>query len=392
MKYNFDEIIQRENTNCVKYDLRKTYFGDENVLPLWVADMDFACADFIQEAIIERAKHPIYGYSILPDTLYSAIIGWVQRRHEWKIDKSWISFTPGIVPALNIAILAFTQPGDKVIVQPPVYFPFFSAVRNNKRELVYNQLKEQDGIFEMDFDDLEKKIDNKTKLLLLCHPQNPGGRVWEKNVLDKLVEICAKNNIIIISDEIHSDLMLSGRIHLPLASISEAAAKISVTCIAPSKTFNLAGMASSVLIIPDSQLKKTIDKKIEQLHIGSGNLFGNIAMQIAYQKGDDWLDQLLKYLEINLDLIRKFFTERIPKVRLMVPEATYMVWLDFREFHLSDRELKNFIIRNAGLGLNDGPVFGPGGRGFQRLNFALPKAKLLIALEQLEKAVNTLGK
>ena len=392
MKYNFDEIILRENTNCVKYDLRKAYFGDENVLPLWVADMDFACADFIQEAIIERANHPIYGYSILPDTLYSAISGWVQRRHKWDIDKSWISFSPGIVPALNIAIMAFSQPGDKVIVQPPVYFPFFSAVRNNKRELVYNQLKEQDGIYEMDFDDLEKKIDNKTKILLLCHPQNPGGRVWKKDVLEKLVEICAKNNIIIISDEIHSDIMLNGRIHLPLASISKTASNICVTCLAPSKTFNLAGMASSVVIIPDSQLKKTFDKKIEQIHIGAGNLFGNIAMQSAYERGDEWLDQLLKYLEINLELIRKFFIDRIPNVKLMVPEATYMVWLDFREFHLSDRDLKNFIIRSAGLGLSDGPVFGPGGKGFQRLNFALPKAKLLIALEQLEKAVNTLGK
>jgi cysteine-S-conjugate beta-lyase len=285
MNYNFDEIIQRENTDCVKYDLRKKFFGDENVIPLWVADMDFASPDFIKQAIIERAAHGIYGYTFPSENLYSSIANWLLRRHSWNIDKNWILFTPGIVPALNLAIIAFTQPGEKVIVQPPVYFPFFSAVKNNNRNLVYNQLQEINGRYEMDFRDLEKKIDKKTKLLLLCHPHNPIGRVWEMDELNHLIEICADNNITIVSDEIHSDLMLYGKKHTPLASVSETAAKISVTCMAPSKTFNLAGLASSALIIPDPDLKRTFEKTADQVHIGMGNIFGMTAMQAAYEKG-----------------------------------------------------------------------------------------------------------
>ena len=390
MKYNFDEIISREGTSCIKYDLRKKFFGNENVIPLWVADMDFASPEVVRQALIERAMHPIYGYTMPPEGLFTSVINWMQRRHGWRVEKNWISFTPGIVPALNLSVMAYTQPGDKVIIQPPVYFPFFSAVRNNNRHLVYNQLKEKNGKYQMDLKDLEQKIDRKTKLLLLCHPHNPIGCVWERDVLENLVYLCAKNNIKIISDEIHSDLMLNGNKHIPLASVSETAANISITCIAPSKTFNLAGMASSALIIPDPELKKIMDKVIDQVHIGMGNIFGMTAMQAAYENGDDWLDQLLKYLEANLDLIIDFFHHRLPGIKVYIPEATYMVWLDFHELKLNGKQLRDFIINEAGLGLNDGPSFGPGGKGFQRLNFALPGSRLLNALEQLEKAVNKL--
>ena len=388
MKYNFDEIIPRENTNCVKYDLRKKFFGNENVIPMWVADMDFASPDFVRQAVMERAIHPVYGYTIIPDSLYESIINWQKRRHGWNIEKDWISLTPGIVPALNLAVMALTGPGEKVIVQPPVYFPFFSAVTKNKRELVYNQLKAENGVYEMDFKDLEEKCDKKTKLLLLCHPQNPAGRVWNKDVLEKLVNICAARNIIIVSDEIHSDLMLNKNKHVPLASLSETAAKLSITCIAPSKTFNLAGLASSALIIPDPGIKKRMDMVIDQVHIGSCNLFGMTAMQAAYENGDDWLDQLIRYLEGNLELLIDFIGEKIPGVKVFIPDATYMVWLDFRGLGLTKTQLNELIINKAGLGLSDGSMFGPGGDGFQRLNFALPRKQLLIALRQLEQAVS----
>ncbi len=385
--YNFDKIIQRENTACVKYDLRKMFFGTASVLPLWVADMDFETPDFIREAVINRANHPVYGYTFRTGTFSESIVNWMYKRHKWKIMKEWVSFSPGVVPALNMAVLAFSKPGEKVIVQPPVYFPFFSAVKNHGRKLVYNQLREKDGHYEMDFNDLEKRIDTKTRLLFLCHPHNPVGRLWSLQELETLVEICARKNILIVSDEIHSDLMLNGNTHIPIATISQKAAEISLTCIAPSKTFNLAGLSSSALIIPNETLRKTYEKKLDDLHVGMGNLFGIVSLEAAYNSGEEWLEQLLVYLNENLRFMNDFFLERIPEVKVIRPEATYLIWLDFRELGLKNKELKEFIIRNAGLGLNDGPSFGPGGDGFQRINIALPRIVLKTALEKLEKAI-----
>jgi len=388
MIYNFDKIVARENTSCIKYDLRKAYFGREDVMPLWVADMDFETPDFIREAVLKRAAHPIYGYTFRTDSFSGSIINWMQKRHQWEVKKEWISFSPGVVPALNMAVLAFTKPGDKVILQPPVYFPFFTAVKNHGREILYNQLVEKNGRYEMDFEDLENKIDDRTKLLLLCHPHNPVGRLWSKQELETLVEICARKNIIIISDEIHSDLMLNNNVHVPLATLSDKAAEISLTCIAPSKTFNLAGLSTSALIIPNENHKKVYEKILDDLHIGMGNLFGITSMESAYNEGEEWLYQLLKYLNKNLEILNNFFTERIPKVKVIQPEATYLVWLDFRELGMHNKDLKEFVIQKAGLGLNDGPTFGPGGDGFQRINIALPTEVLVRALEKLEEAVN----
>jgi len=392
MKYNFDKIIPRENTNCVKYDLRKALFGTEEVIPLWVADMDFETPDFIREAIIKRASHPIYGYTFRSDTFSNSVVEWMEKRHYWNIQKEWVSFSPGVVPALNMAVLTYTNPGDKVIVQPPVYFPFFTAVKNHGRELVYNQLIEKDGHYEMDFEDLENKIDDKTKLLLLCHPHNPVGRLWSKPELEKLVEICANHNILIISDEIHSDLMLNGNVHIPLASLSEKAADISLTCIAPSKTFNLAGLGTSALIIPNEALKKEYVKTLDNLHVGMGNLFGIVSMEAAYNQGEEWLEQLLSYLSDNHTILCDFISARIPKIKVIKAEATYLIWLDCRELGFSNKELKSFMIEKAGIGLNDGSTFGPGGDGFQRINIALPREILVQALEKLEKAINELQK
>ncbi len=388
MKYNFDEIILRENTSSVKYDLRKKIFGREDVIPLWVADMDFASPEFVRQALRKRIDHPIFGYTFIQKEFYNSIIKWFFRRHSWNIKREWISFTPGIVPALNLAVMAFTKPGEKIIVQPPVYFPFYSAIKNNNRRIIYNQLEEKNGKYEMNLIDLGKKIDSTTKLMLLCHPHNPAGREWEPDILEKLIHICNKNNIIILSDEIHSDLMLHGKKHIPLATLSKSAEKISITCISSSKTFNLAGLACSALIIPEPNLKKLMDKVIDQVHIGMGNLFGLIASEAAYEKGEEWLEQLLNYLGGNLDLIQNFFRTRLPMIKFHVPEATYMIWLDFRELGLTKKQLSDLLVQKAMLGLNEGSTFGPGGNGFQRLNFALPRAILLKALEQLEKALN----
>ncbi len=389
-QYNFNKIIPRENTDCVKYDLRKEFFGTTSLMPLWVADMDFETPDFIREAVMKRATHPVYGYTFRTESFSQSIINWMKKRHGWEIQKDWVSFSPGVVPALNMAILAFSNPGDKVIVQPPVYFPFFTAVKNHGRELLYNQLIEKNGRYEMDFSDLEKRIDEKTKILLLCHPHNPVGRLWSKQELETLVEICARKNILIVSDEIHSDLMLNGNVHVPLATLSRQAADISLTCIAPSKTFNLAGLATSALIIPNQEHRKKYEKILDDLHVGMGNLFGIVSLEAAYNNGDEWLDQLKVYLSENLAELNKFFLSRIPGIKVIQAEATYLIWLDFRGLGLKGKALKEFIIEKAGLGLNDGPSFGPGGDGFQRINIALPRARLFEALEKLEQAVNGL--
>jgi len=389
-KYNFDKIIPRENTACVKYDLRKEFFGTSSIMPLWVADMDFETPDFVREAVMKRAAHPIYGYTFRTESFSQSIINWMKKRHGWEIQKDWVSFSPGVVPALNMAVLAFSNPGEKVMVQPPVYFPFFTAVKNHGRELVYNQLKEYNGNYEMDFEDLEKRIDEKTRILLLCHPHNPVGRLWSKQELETLVEICARKNVLIVSDEIHSDLMLNGNVHVPLATLSQKASEISLTCIAPSKTFNLAGLGTSALIIPNQDHRKKYEKILDDLHVGMGNLFGIVSLEAAYNEGEEWLEQLLVYLSENFKVLNKFFLSRIPEVKVIQAEATYLIWLDFRELGLKGKALKEFIIEKAGLGLNDGPSFGPGGDGFQRINIALHRAKLMDALEKLENAVNRL--
>jgi cystathionine beta-lyase len=286
-----------------------------------------------------------------------------------------------------MAVLAFTKPGEKVIVQPPVYFPFFTAVKNHQRELVYNPLIEKEGKYYMDFVDLEKKIDKKTRLLFLCHPHNPVGRLWSPGELKTLAEICIRKNVLIVADEIHSDLILNGNVHVPFASLSDETAKISLTTISPSKTFNLACLSTDALIIPDPEIKKLYEKILDDLHIGMGNIFGNISLEAAYNHGDQWLSELLDYLNTNLRILNEFLSLKIPGIRVIQPEATYLVWLDFRGLGMNHKKLKDLIIHKAKLGLGDGMLFGPGGRGFQRINIALPSSGLLLALERLEKAL-----
>lgn len=388
MHYNFDEVINRENTGSIKYDLREKIFTDGSVMPLWVADMDFRTPDFILEALQKRLEHEILGYSVIPHSFYDSIIKWNLRRHNWEIRREWISFSPGVVPALSLLVMAFTEPGDGIIIQPPVYFPFFSVVKNHSRMLITNPLQYEQGRYSIDFADLEAKLNRQIRMLILCNPHNPTGNVWSPAVLERIGEICIKNNIILVSDEIHADIIYPGFTHTPTASISGDIARITITCMSPSKTFNLAGLTTAYLVIPDSSLKKRYEKILNDVHVGSGNIFGFVAAEAAYNRGEAWLGQLIEYLKSNLALLQDFMAKHLPMIRVIPAEATYLIWLDCSRLGMKPAELRSFMIREAGLGLNDGLQFGREGAGFQRINIACPRQRLYEALVKMQSAVN----
>jgi len=390
MAWNFDEPSKREGTNSIKYDHREETFGVKDVIPMWVADMDFNTPDFIVKSLHDRLNHEIYGYSFRPPEYYSSIIEWFKCRHNWKIEREWISFCPGIVPALNFCTLAFTQPGDNIIVQPPVYFPFFSATESHGRNLIYNKLIESEGKWVMDFDSLVAGIDGKTKMVIISNPHNPVGRVWSHEELNKLADICLQNNILMLSDEIHCDLVLPGFSYTPLASLSEKIAENTITCIAPSKTFNLAGLSTSSVIISNPVLRKSFTRIVDNLHIGNGNIFGTIASIAAYSYGQKWLEELLDYIDHNIDFVEDYCRKMIPEIIPVQPEATYMIWLDCRKFGMTGKELQKFFVTRAGIGMNEGSTFGPGGEGFMRMNVAATHQTVMKAMEQIEKAVSSL--
>jgi cysteine-S-conjugate beta-lyase len=383
MLYNFDEIIDRTNTSCVKWDYTDRFLNTKEVLPMWVADMDFKTPDFIVNAVRKRAEHEVFGYTLRPDSYYSSIVDWVKKKHNWQIEKDWIVFSPGVVPALNMAVMAYTKPGEKIIVQPPVYFPFFSAVTKNGRKLVYNPLKLMDGRYYMDFDDLERKIDNKTRMIILCNPHNPGGSAWTADELVRVGEICIKNNLLLVSDDIHSDLVFDPFRHTVAASLSDELAKITITMMAPSKTFNLAGMSTASVIISNASLRKRFQATVEKLHIGMGNIFGMVASEAAYTHGEDWLVQMMNYVNGNLTFMEKFLTRNLPSIEMIRPEATYLVWLDFRKLNLPPEQMNKVLKEKAKIGLSDGATFGPGGEGFQRMNVACPRLYVEKAMDQL---------
>ncbi|WMJ79161.1 MalY/PatB family protein [Clostridium sp. MB40-C1] len=387
MKYDFDKTIDRIGSNTAKWDEIEEKFGTKDVLPMWVADMDFRVAQPIIDALKERAEHGIFGYTKMSDSYKEAVCNWMKKRHNWEVKKDWLIHSPGVVPALSIIVREFTEPGDKIIIQSPVYYPFFDVVKDNGRELVCNSLKEVDGRYIMDYDDLENKIDDKVKLMILCSPHNPVGRVWRKEELVKLGEICIKNNIKIISDEIHSDLVYKGHKHVPLASISEEFAQNTITCFAPSKTFNIAGLQSALLSVPNKEDHEKISKAIATLDIRRDNCFGAVATEVAYTSGEEWLEQVLEYLEGNLDFLVEYIEERIPKVKVNKIEGTYLVWLDCRELGMNKEQLSEFMIKEAKVALDDGYWFGGEGEGFIRINIACPRSTLQEGLRRIENAV-----
>ncbi len=387
MSHNFDEIIPRLNTACYKYDKLNALFGSEDLIPLWVADMDFHTPDFVVEAIKKRASHEIYGYTFRPTSYEDAVIGWYKQRHGWEIKREWLAFSPGVVPALNMLVMSLTEPGDEIIVQPPVYAPFFGAVNDHQRKLVLNPLLCAKGHYAFDFQQLEKIISVRTRMLILCSPHNPVGRVWSRQELNRLAEICMRNNLLILSDEIHCDLVLPPNRHVPVATLSDEIAKNTITTISASKTFNLAGLATASVVIPDPGLKVKYEQLLAKLHLGMGNLFGALAAEAAYNHGNEWLDQLLDYLSQNFDFICNYLAQHLPAIKAFPLEGTYLAWLDFRRAGFSSHtELKTFMVQHAGIALSEGDTFGMGGDGFMRLNLACPRATLEKALARLRNA------
>ncbi|RLD90899.1 MAG: hypothetical protein DRJ09_02720 [Bacteroidetes bacterium] len=381
--YNFDKKIARADTASVKYDMREEIFGKADVLPMWVADMDFETPECIRKAVLERAAHPIYGYSIMTDAYFDAFMEWVNRRHDWKIQKEWIVFSPGIVTAINAAVFAFTEPGDSVIVQPPVYFPFFDAVKNNGRKQLANQLLYLDNTYKIDFDDLTKKA-KEARLILLSSPHNPVSRCWSEDELKRIGKICLENDVLILSDEIHADLTLPGYKHIPMASLSPELAEVTITCMAPSKTFNVAGLFTSQIVIKNTSLREKFKKSMDTFHLIHGNIFGMIASEAGYRHGDAWLDALRAYLLRNFNLVDQFFKSELPQLTLVKPEATFLAWIDYSKTGISDKKMQKKMVEEASLGLNPGRIFGSGGSSFMRMNLGTPRSVVLEALERMK--------
>jgi len=392
MQYSFDVICDRRNTSSLKWDCTEKIFNDTDILPMWIADMDFRAPHKVIEAIRERSEHGIFGYTeSLPQSYCSALIDWVAKRHEWTIKSEWLSYTPGVVPALSAAVMAFTEPGDRVAVQSPAYPPFYTVIKNNGRQLVDSPLRLVDGHYIMDFEDLERKMKSGIEMMILCSPHNPVGRVWSREELNRLGELCLKNNVILVSDEIHSDIVFSNYKHIPIASISESLEHNTVTCIAASKTFGIAGLTASAAIIPDFVLRERFKNKVQCMGMETGNIFGLVASEAAYRYGEEWLEQLLDYLQENLRLLKNYFKRNIPEIKVIKPEGTYLVWLDCRQLGLNPKELSGLMVHTAKIGLNDGATFGAGGEGFLRMNIACPKAALMEGLRRVDRAVTILN-
>ena len=381
--YNFDKKIERAGTASVKYDMREEIFGKADVLPMWVADMDFETPECIRKAVLERASHPIYGYSIMTDAYFEAFIGWVNRRHNWKIQKEWMVFSPGIVTAINAAVLSFTNPNDGVIIQPPVYFPFFDSVKNNGRKQLANQLLYLDNTYKIDFDDLTKKA-KEAKLMLLSSPHNPVTRCWSEEELKRIGKICLENDVVILSDEIHADLTLPGYKHIPLASLSPELAEVTITCMAPSKTFNVAGLFTSQIVIKNKKLREKFKKTMDTFQLIHGNIFGMVASEAGYRHGDAWLDALKAYLLGNFNLVDQFLKSELPQLTLVKPEATFLAWIDYSKTGITDKIMQKKLVEEASLGLNPGRMFGPGGNGFMRMNLGTPRGTVLEGLERMK--------
>ena len=391
MKYNFDEIIDRRNSDCLKYDFAVERGKPQDVLPLWVADMDFRTAPGIIERAVADAGFGIYGYTESKDDYFQAIAAWYEKYFDWKVEKKWLVKTPGIVFAIGIAIQALTKEGDAVMIQQPVYYPFSEVIKDNDRTLVNNELVLKDGHYEIDFEDFEEKIiQNNVKLFVLCSPHNPVGRVWTVDELRRMGEICLKHDVKVVSDEIHSDFVYEGRRHYVFSTVDTAFEDISIICTAPSKTFNLAGLQVSNIFIPNVQIRKAFRRQVSAAGYSQVNMIGLHACQAAYETGREWLEELKVYLQGNLDFARAYLKENLPQIKLIEPEGTYLIWLDCRALGLSEEKLEHLIVHEAKLWLDSGAIFGAVGEGFERINIACPRAVLKEALERLHRAVSEL--
>ncbi len=386
---NFDEIINRKGTDCLKYDFAVRRGKPENVLPLWVADMDFKTSSLILDAIKERTEHGIFGYSEVGDSYFEAVAGWLEERHGYRPEKKWLVKTPGVVFALAMAVKAFTKPGDSVLIQQPVYYPFSEVIRDNERRVVSNDLVLlSDGKYHIDFKDFEKKIvDNDIHLFFLCSPHNPVGRVWTKEELIRIGDICVKHNVIVVSDEIHEDFVFGNRRHYVFSEVKKEFRDITITCTSPAKTFNLAGLQISNIFISNVDLRKKIKKQIDAAGYSQLNTLGLTACEAAYRYGDVWYEAMMKYLEENISFMKSFIEENLPELNVINPEGTYLVWVDFRRLGLTISELEDLIVNKAGLWLDSGAIFGSTGSGFERFNIACPRATLEKALNALSAAV-----
>lgn len=391
MKYNFDEIIDRRNTDCLKYDFAAERGMPEDVLPLWVADMDFRTAPGIIEKAMADATLGIYGYTEGRDDYFQVVAAWYRNYFDWNVEKKWLVKTPGIVFAIGIAIQALTEVGDAVMIQQPVYYPFSAVIRDNDRTLVNNELILRNGHYEIDYDDFEEKIiQNHVKLFILCSPHNPVGRVWTAKELRRVGEICVRHGVKVVSDEIHSDFVYEGGKHHVFTTIDPAFEQISIICTAPSKTFNLAGLQISNIFIPNGQIRKAFLKQMSAVGYSQVNMIGLHACQAAYETGREWLEELKVYLRDNLDFARDFLEKNLPQIKLIEPEGTYLIWLDCRELGLTEERLEHLIVHEAKLWLDAGAIFGKAGEGFERINIACPRAVLKEALERLRGAVEKL--
>lgn len=390
-KYDFDKVVDRHGTNALKLDVLKDRYGRSDLIPLWVADMDFETPPFITEAIRKRLDHSLFGYTVEPPELWTTVAGWIESHHGWKVDEKWLTFIPGIVKGIGMVINLFVKEDEKVIIQPPVYHPFRLVPQGNNREVVCNPLRENgDGTYSMDFENLEKVADEKCRLLILSNPHNPGGIVWNRETLVRLADFCFRRHILVISDEIHCDMALWGNRHIPFASVSDEAAACSITFGAPSKTFNIAGIVSSYAIVPDDVIREKFFSWLASNELNEPTLFSPIATVAAFTQGDEWRKAMLSYIEGNVEFVIGYCSRNIPLIRPMRPQASFLVWLDCRALKLDHEHLIDLFVNKARLALNDGEMFGKGGEGFMRMNVASPRSVLEEAVERLRKAVDSL--
>lgn len=392
MKYNFDEIIDRKNNHSTKYNELMKKFGTDDVIPLWIADMDFKTAEPIIKAVEEKARHGIFGYVYRPDEYFQSFINWQKKQHNWNVNKELLSFSIGVVPALATLVKQFSEKGDKILIQTPVYSEFYDINHDNGRTVIENKFSEKDGEYFLDLKDLENKLKEQPKLFIFCNPQNPIGHVWTYDELKAIGDLCIKYNVPVVSDEIHADLTLWGNKHIPFASVSEEIAKNTITCTSTGKAFNLAGLQCATVVFNNLQEKQKFDKFWKDLEVHRNNPFNLVATIAAYNEGDEYLSQLKKYLEDNIMFVHNYLKDNIPNIKSNIPQATYLIWLDCRELGLNQKELEEFMLKKAKLGLNPGRAFQKDLEGFMRLNSACPRAVLKKAMEQLKNAVNELLK